>query len=635
MDKKARRHVIAYCILFVCLVIGLTIILLPYFQRLSEPEYQAGIQDWINKMGGAGILLILAVQVVQVVIAFIPGEPVELLAGALYGTVPGLLICLAGCVFASTIIFALSKRFGKRLLYRLFGKEKMANWKWLQDSQKTEMVTFVLFFIPGTPKDMLTYIVGITEMNVRKFIAISTLARIPSVLSSTMIGSTMRQGDWEWSLIVFIITGILGIVGIGFKDKIIDFCRRKIKGVHNDTTKCESLDFVEAAHCNKVYPLMYCRMVLQGHFNIDKLKSAVHLSSQYVPEILYTYDFKRGRFVNQGLTTDNAVIITCFDDETALRWDLSKNTQLQIAICKEEQQNTIIIGMSHILTDGTGFLQYLCLLASLYNGNPPGSKLQNARDISPILKDIRVQSPTEQTKYGRRIEVAPLRPHNNGTQFFCLNSTIAPNDLTAIHVNAKKSGATLNHAFIAAYARVIARLQNTDKIVLPCPADLRRFQPEQDNLTVANMTGIYKKIIVEINPRHTFSETLSQVCIEMNLQKDRCRCFAGMRLLNVAFHKTPRFVLKKAIRAGYPLLPVSYTNMGIINHEKLYFQDCSIKKCYLTGTYRLPPDFQLSISTFRNTCTLNCTLIGEACDESIGQTILEQVKKELLEWIQE
>lgn len=328
MDKKTRRHVIAYCILFVGLVIGLTIILLPYFQRLSEPDYQAGIQKWINKMGGAGMLLILAIQIVQVVIAFIPGEPVEILAGALYGTVPGLLICLAGCVFASTIIFSLSKRFGKKLLYRLFSKEKVENWKWLQDSQKTEMVTFILFFIPGTPKDMLTYIVGVTEMNVRKFIAISTLARIPSVLSSTMIGSTMRQGDWELSLTVFIITGLIGIVGIDFKDKIIDFCRRKIKGVHNDTTKCESLDFVEAVHSNKVYPLMYCRMVIQGNLDIEKLKDAVNLSSQYVPEILYTYDFKRAVFVNRGLTVDNAVIITCFDDETALRWDLSKNTQL-------------------------------------------------------------------------------------------------------------------------------------------------------------------------------------------------------------------------------------------------------------------------------------------------------------------
>lgn len=635
MDKKTRRRVNAYCILFIGLVIGLTIILLPYFQRLPEPEYQAAIQNWINKMGGAGILLILAIQIVQVVIAFIPGEPVEILAGALYGTVPGLVICLAGCVFASTIIFALSKRFGKKLVYRLFGKEKVANWKWLQDSPKTEMVTFILFFIPGTPKDMLTYIVGITEMSVGKFIGISTFARIPSILSSTMIGSTIRQGDWELSLTVFIITGLIGIVGICFKDKAIDFCRRKIKGVHNDKTKCESLDFVEATHSNKVYPLMYCRMVIQGNLDIEKLKDAVNLSSQYVPEILYTYDFKRAGFVNRGLTVENVFILDRLGLEADFGWDLSKNAQLQIAIYKEEQQSIIVIGMSHILSDGAGFLQYLYLLAALYNGTPPDSKLQNTRDISSLLKNIRVQPPTEQIKCGRQIVVVPLRPFNNGTQFFCLNSIIAPNDFTAIYMKAKKSGATLNHAFIAAYARVIARLQNTDKIVLPCPADLRRFQAEQDNLTVANMTGIYKKIIVEINPQHTFSETLSQVCIEMTLQKDRCRCFAGMRLFNFAFNKTPSFVLKKAIRIGYRLLPVSYTNMGKIDHEKLYFQDCYIKKCYLTGTYRLPPDFQLSISTFRNTCTLNCTLIGKDGDESIGQSILEQVKKELLEWIKE
>jgi uncharacterized membrane protein YdjX (TVP38/TMEM64 family) len=101
---------------------------------------------------------------------------------------------------------------------------------------------------------MLTYIVGVTEMSVGKFIGISTLARIPSALSSTMVGSTMRQGDWELSLIVFIITGFIGIVGIVFKDKAIKFCCRKIKGLHNDKTKCENLDFVEAVHSNDVDP---------------------------------------------------------------------------------------------------------------------------------------------------------------------------------------------------------------------------------------------------------------------------------------------------------------------------------------------------------------------------------------------
>lgn len=466
----------------------------------------------------------------------------EVLAGAMYGTVPGLLICLAGCVLASSVIFSFSKRFGKKLLYRLFSKERVITWKWLQDSHKNEIVVFILFFIPGTPKDMLTYIFGATEMSTGKFIGISTFARIPSILSSAMIGSAMRQGHWELSLTVFSITGLIGILGLGFKGKAADFCRKKIKGISSDITRCESLDAVEAFHSNKVYPLMYCRMVIEGNPDIKKLKDAVNRSSLYVPEIFYTYDFKREGFVNRGFTAEHVFIPDRFGSEVDFWWDLSRNAQLQITISEEEQQNTIVIGMSHVLTDGSGFLQYLYLLASLYNGTLLDSKLQNTRDISPLLREIRVQASTEQTKWGRRIAAVPLRPFNNGTQFFCLNSIIAPDDLTANHGKAKKSGATLNHAFITAYARVIARLQNRDKIVLPCPADLRRFKPEQDNLTVGNMTGIYKRVIVEIDPRHTFSETLSQVCIEMTLQKCRYRCFAGLRLFHFVFHKMPRFV---------------------------------------------------------------------------------------------
>lgn len=228
MEKKTHMRIIIYCILFVGLVAGISVILFPYFRRLSEPECQAQLQQWVGKMGVKGLLIVLCIQVLQVIIAFIPGEPVELLSGALYGTVGGLVICLAGCIFASAIIFALSKRFGKKLLYMLFHEEKVQSWKWLQDSKKCDMVVFILFFIPGTPKDMLTYIVGITQMRIGKFIRISTLARIPSVVSSTMIGSTMRHGDWLISLVIFVITGIVGIVGIGFKDRIIRYCRKRI-----------------------------------------------------------------------------------------------------------------------------------------------------------------------------------------------------------------------------------------------------------------------------------------------------------------------------------------------------------------------------------------------------------------------
>ncbi len=635
MGKKICRRVIACCILFLSLILGVTIILLPYFQRLSEPAYQDEIQRWVNGMGIGGLFVVLGGQVLQVIIAFIPGEPVELLSGALYGTVGGLVICLAGCMMASTIIFLLTKKFGKRLLYLLFSEDKLQNWRWLHESQKNDMVTFILFFIPGTPKDMLTYIVGMTEMRVEKFICISTLARIPSILSSTMIGAAMRQGEWEMSLIVFFITGIVGILGIGFENKIIYLCYKLTKHENKNNTKSECLDFVEATNRNRVYPVMYCRMQIKGRLDVGRLKNAVNLSSQYVPEILYPYDFGHDCFVNQGLCSDCAIVITNQNIELDLRWDLSKDTQIKIFICQDNLETTITFGMSHILADGEGFLQYLYLLSSLYNENYQNSPIQNHRKISTILKGIYVTPPTEQTKNGKKFVMSPLRYDSSGTQYFCLNSIIAETDLEAIHTKAKNCGATLNDVFMTAYACVIARLQNIDKVIIPCPADLRKFQPPSDSLTIANMSGIYRMMVVEITPQHTFNSILAQVHIEMELQKSRYHCFAGIRLLNFVYHKIPRQILRLVIKRGYRLFPVTYTNVGVIDSNRLHFKGSNTIYCYLTGTYRLPPDFQLTISTFRNVCTLNCTLIGDAESKTRGHQILEQVKSELLRWRQE
>lgn len=220
-----KKRVLILGVLFVLLVAGLTVFLFPYVQKLRDPQVQLLVETWVRKVGVLGWLAMFGVQMLQVVIAFIPGEPVELIAGALYGAAGGLALCTLGCVTASALIFLLSKRLGKSVLDSLFGAEKVKDWKWLYDSQRMELVTFILFLIPGTPKDMLTYVVGVTNMRVGKFLLISSLARIPSVLSSTMIGSSLRQGNWVLTLVVFIITAVVGVVGITCKDRMIAFCR--------------------------------------------------------------------------------------------------------------------------------------------------------------------------------------------------------------------------------------------------------------------------------------------------------------------------------------------------------------------------------------------------------------------------
>lgn len=320
-------------------------------------------------------------------------------------------------------------------------------------------------------------------------------------------------------------------------------------------------------------------------------------------------------------------------EDNIVSWDLSKKPQLQINICRQEQGDLVIIGMSHILTDGAGFLQYLYLLSGLYNGKSPDMTLRNHREPGPFLKNIHIRRQSEQTRRGKRKKVSPLRATCQDTHSFCLISRISEEDFLLLHEKAQKSHVTLNDVFMTAYARVISKMKNMDTVVIPCPADLRRFRPEADELTVANLTGIYRRVTVEINPQDSFHATLWQVHIEMKLQRARQRCFAGVPLLNWAYHRIPRPLLGQVIKANYPLLPVSYTNMGQIDHGKLSFSHCRIMSCYLTGTYRKSPDFQLSISTFQNVCTLNCTLMGEEGDDLKGQYILDQVKKEILEWV--
>ena len=400
-------------------------------------------------------------------------------------------------------------------------------------------------------------------------------------------------------------------------------------------TTCECLDFVEAVNRNKVYPLMYCRIETMGNLDRTRLKNAIALSCQVVPEVLDGYDFRRGCFVDRHFTVDDTIIIDRPDLLEKPQWDLSQRPQLQIVICEAGKKDTMIIGLSHILSDGEGFLQYLYLLAALYNGETLPTHLKNKRELAPILKNIRVLPPTEQTKRGRHAVVLPLRPVSDGTQYFCLSCRITPDELAAIHAKAKKCSVSLNDVFMTAYARVIADLKHINKVVIPCSADLRRFRSAPDHLTIANMTGSYKRSTIEIDRQHTFTETLMQVHIEMALQKSRYRCFAGIRQFDRAFHKILRPLLTGAVKAAYRPLPVSYTNIGSIDHNKLHFVDSDIVSCYLTGTYRLPPDFQLTISTFRNICTLNCTLVGARGDDIIGQRILERVRSELLQWTAE
>lgn len=204
--------------------------------------------------------------------------------------------------------------------------------------------------------------------------------------------------------------------------------RRISKEIRN----CECLDFVEAAHRHRVYPLMYCHMELSGRLDINGLKQAVSRSSEIVPEILYAYDFRKGCFVDLGYTADNVVLVNAADASMLRQPDLSRQPQLQIILTRWPECNQTVIVMSHILTDAKGFLQYLYLLAALYNGEQVDMNIKNTRSIGLFLKEIRILAATQQTKQNRHLSVPPLRAYKKAGRFFCIKTQVAAESMAAV-----------------------------------------------------------------------------------------------------------------------------------------------------------------------------------------------------------
>ena len=207
-------------------VAAAAVIAMPWMETLYDPAVRDKFIAFVEPLGIWGYVLMFGIQLLQVVVAVIPGEPVEIIAGALYGGPGGLLLCLAGCVTGSAIIFTFMRTLGRPLTEHLLRNKKLSRYSFLKDSKKLDSVTLILFLIPGTPKDMLTYLAGTTPIPMFRFIIISTFARITSIVTSTYLGDTVLEGNWYAAALLLIATLLIGLFGIFFREKALDFCRR-------------------------------------------------------------------------------------------------------------------------------------------------------------------------------------------------------------------------------------------------------------------------------------------------------------------------------------------------------------------------------------------------------------------------
>lgn len=231
-DKSGKRkkviRIVSLCIL-VAVMIFVTIICIPIVKMLSTGEGRAGLERLVDSNFLLGVCVYMFLQVLQVLVALIPGGVIQILGGVLFGNFWGTVLCSLGILAGSAIVFFMVRRFGMPVVEAFIDRKGIKKFEFLNDTKKLEITVFILFLIPGMPKDVLTYLAPLTKIKPSSFLALSMLGRFPAILLSIVFGANLSEGNILAAVVIFAVVAVVGIIGILYNGKIVAYIKSRRK----------------------------------------------------------------------------------------------------------------------------------------------------------------------------------------------------------------------------------------------------------------------------------------------------------------------------------------------------------------------------------------------------------------------
>lgn len=187
-----------------------------FYDLLHDPHR---LKEVISSFGSYSPLVFILIQISQVVVAPIPGGPIEFLGGYLFGVKAGLLYSMIGLILGSWCAFGLARIFEKGVVEKFVSAESRKKFDYLIGHEGV-ILSLLLFLIPCFPKDALCYLLGLTPMHLGIFLLISTVGRIPGTLMATLQGAKAFDHQYKTLLILLGISMLLILLFYIYHEKI-------------------------------------------------------------------------------------------------------------------------------------------------------------------------------------------------------------------------------------------------------------------------------------------------------------------------------------------------------------------------------------------------------------------------------
>ncbi len=228
-DGKNRKIIAVFkLILLGCIIVGIPAFLYYKFgSEIFSADTANLILEYLNQNRHIAILLIIGLQIIQVVVCFLPGQPIQFASSYMFGVLPGLLFSVIGAVIGTTISFYLAKLLGSEAVHIFFGEERLNDYRDKLNSGRGLLLAFLIYLIPGIPKDLVSYAAGISEIRFRPFLLVATVGRLPGMLGSLFLGHFFGKQNYRAMIILSIIVALILVICfikreslIGVLDKI-------------------------------------------------------------------------------------------------------------------------------------------------------------------------------------------------------------------------------------------------------------------------------------------------------------------------------------------------------------------------------------------------------------------------------
>ena len=213
MENRRKRIAYIKLAILIFIIVGLPVIL--FFtcrDTLFNKEWLANLPEFIMQYKGYAAAVLTGIQIMQVIICIIPGQPIQLAASYLFGVLKGYLISIGGAFIGAFIAFYIARALGKDSLEAIFGEEKVNDYHRKLNSGKGLTAVLLIYLIPGVPKDLVAYVAGISDMRLRPFLIVSTIGRSPGMLGSLLIGYFISSRNYAAIGVLAVVTAVILII---------------------------------------------------------------------------------------------------------------------------------------------------------------------------------------------------------------------------------------------------------------------------------------------------------------------------------------------------------------------------------------------------------------------------------------